>query len=98
VLKGVVCQKLVPALEGGGRYAAQEVLMVDSTARNLILEGHFDKVQALLESTTETNSISFNKDIYRLIKEGKIAKSDGLRISPNPQALEMNLKGIFIRT
>lgn len=98
VVRGVVCQKLVPALEGGGRYAAQEVLMVDSTARNLILEGHFDKVQALLEATTETNSISFNKDLYRLIKEGKIAKSDGLRVSPNPQSLEMNLKGIFIRT
>ena len=32
----------------------------------------------------------------RLIKEGKIAKSDGLRISPNPQALEMNFKGIFL--
>jgi len=98
VLRGVVCQKLVPALEGGGRYAALEVLMVDSTSRNLILEGHFDKVQALLEATTESNSISFNKDLFRLIKEGKIAKSDGLKFSPNPQSLEMNLKGIFIRT
>jgi twitching motility protein PilT len=98
VLRGVVCQKLIPALEGGGRYAAQEVLMVDSTAKNLILEGHFDKVQSLLEATTESNSVSFNKDIYRLIKEGKIAKSDGLKYSPNPQSLEMNLKGIFIRT
>jgi twitching motility protein PilT len=43
-------------------------------------------------------SKSFNKDIYRLIKEGKISKADGLRFSPNPQALEMNLKGIFFKT
>lgn len=98
VLRGVVCQKLVPALEGGGRYATQEVLMVDSTARNLILEGHFDKVQTLLEATTESASVSFNKDLYRLIKDGKISKGDGLKFSPNPQSLEMNLKGIFIRT
>lgn len=98
VLKGVVCQKLIPALEGGGRYAAQEVLLVDTTSRNLILEGHFDKVQALIESSTETISISFNKDLYRLIKDGKISKGDGLKFSPNPQSLEMNLKGIFIRT
>lgn len=98
VLKGVVCQKLIPALEGGGRYAAQEVMIVDSTSRNLILEGHFDKVQALIESSAETTSVSFNKDLYRLIKDGKISKGDGLKFSPNPQALEMNLKGIFIRT
>jgi twitching motility protein PilT len=98
VLRGIVCQKLVPALEGGGRVAAQEVLVADSTSRNLILEGQFDKVQNFVESSTETVSVSFNKDLFRLIKEGKISKGDGLKFSPNPQALEMNLKGIFIKT
>jgi twitching motility protein PilT len=98
VLRGIICQKLVPALEGGGRVAAQEVLIADSTSKNLILEGQFDKVQNFVESSTETTSVSFNKDIFRLIKEGKISKGDGLKFSPNPQALEMNLKGIFIKT
>ncbi|HEY5550243.1 MAG TPA: PilT/PilU family type 4a pilus ATPase, partial [Opitutaceae bacterium] len=98
VLRGIICQKLVPALEGGGRVAAQEVLITDSTSRNLILEGHFDKVQNFVESSTETTSVSFNKDLFRLIKEGQISKGDGLKFSPNPQALEMNLKGIFIKT
>ncbi len=97
-LRGVVCQKLIPALEGGGRVAAQEVLVVDSTSRNLILEGQFDKIQNFVESSTETVSVSFNKDLYRLIKDGRISKGDGLKFSPNPQALEMNLKGIFIKT
>jgi len=32
------------------------------------------------------------------VKAGKISKADGLRFSPNPQALEMNLKGIFIKS
>ena len=30
------------------------------------------------------------------VKAGKISKSIGLKHSPNPQALEMNLKGIFL--
>jgi twitching motility protein PilT len=98
VLRGVICQKLIPRLEGGTRVAAQEVLMVDTTVRNLILEAQFDKIQNLVESSGENASVSFNKDLYRLIKEGKISKGDGLKFSPNPQALEMNLKGIFIRT
>jgi len=97
-LRGFICQKLIPALEGGGRFAAHEILIADATVRNLILDGHNDKIQQLLESGADGGSKSFNKDLYRLIKEGKISKADGLRFSPNPPALEMNLKGIFFKT
>jgi twitching motility protein PilT len=97
-LRGFICQKLIPALEGGGRFAAHEILVADSTVRNLLLEGHFDKIQQLLEAGSEDGSKSFNKDLYTLIKEGKISKADGLRFSPNPAALDMNLKGIFFKS
>ena len=97
-LRGFVCQKLIPALEGGGRFAAHEIMIADATVRNLILEGHNDKIQQLLESGGDDGSKSFNKDLYRLIKDGKISKADGLRFSPNPPALEMNLKGIFFKS
>jgi twitching motility protein PilT len=96
-LRGFVCQKLIPALEGGGRVPANEILTADAVVKNLILEGQFEKIQGILEGTGDSNSFSFNKDLYRLIKEGAISKADGLRFSPNPQALEMNLKGIFMR-
>ena len=97
-LRGFVCQKLIPALEGGGRIPANEVLNADTVVRNLILEGQFEKIQGILEGTGDSSSFSFNKDIYRLIKSGKISKAEGLRYSPNPQALEMNLKGIFMKS
>ena len=97
-IRGFICQKLIPALEGGCRYVAHEILVADATVRNLILDGHFDKIQQLLEASSDQGSKSFNKDLYRLIKEGKISKADGLRFSPNPPALEMNLKGIFFKT
>lgn len=97
-LRGFICQKLIPALEGGGRYAAHEILIADATVSNLILEGHNDKIQQLLEASSEQGSKSFNKDLYRMIKEGKISKADGMRFSPNAPALEMNLKGIFFKT
>jgi len=97
-LRGFICQKLIPALEGGGRFAAHEILIADATVRNLILDGQNDKIQQLLDSGSDGMSKSFNKDLYRLIKEGKISKADGLRFSPNPPALEMNLKGIFFKT
>jgi len=96
-IRGFVCQKLIPALEGGGRYAAHEILVADTTVRNLLIEGHFDKIQQMLETGDEAGSKSFNRDIYRLIKAAKISKAEGLRFSPNPQALDMNLKGIFVK-
>jgi twitching motility protein PilT len=96
-IRGFVCQKLIPALEGGGRYAAHEILVADTTVRNLLIEGHFDKIQQMLETGDEAGSKSFNRDLYRLIKAAKISKAEGLRFSPNPQALDMNLKGIFVK-
>ncbi len=97
-IRGIICQKLIPALEGGGRLPANEILHADATIKTLILEGQFEKIQTLLESTGDQHTFAFNRDLYRLIKAGKISKADGLRYSPNPQALEMNLKGIFIKT
>ncbi|HNC23853.1 MAG TPA: PilT/PilU family type 4a pilus ATPase [Opitutaceae bacterium] len=97
-LRGFICQKLIPALEGGGRVPTNEILNADAVVKNLILEGQFEKIQGILDGNTDSNSFSFNKDIYRLIKAGKISKAEGLRFSPNPQALEMNLKGIFIKS
>ncbi|MBP8256603.1 MAG: PilT/PilU family type 4a pilus ATPase [Opitutaceae bacterium] len=97
-LRGFICQKLIPAIEGGGRYPANEILHADATVRNLILEGQFEKIQVLLDSGAEAGTFAFNKDLLRLVKAGKIAKGDALRFSPNPAQLEMNLKGIFIRS
>ena len=97
-LRGFICQKLIPTMEGGGRVPANEILCSDSVIRSLIIEGQFEKIQGLLESGNVTASFSFNRDIYRLVKAGTISKAEALRFSPNPQALEMNLKGIFFKT
>jgi twitching motility protein PilT len=97
-LRGFVCQKLIPTAEGHGRVPANEILTADATVRNLILEGQNEKIQGLLESNADSATFSFNKDLYRLWKAGKIAKTDALKFSPNPQQLEMNMKGIFIKS
>lgn len=96
-LRGFICQKLIPTIEGNGRVPANEILAADSTVRNLILDGENEKIQSLLEAGTDSASYSFNRDILRLIKEGKISKADGIRNAPNPQGLEMNIKGIFFK-
>ncbi len=97
-LRGFVCQKLVPKIDGMGRQPVNEILTADATVKNLILEGQFEKIQGLLDSSADSANFSFNKDLYRLWKAGVIGKAEAMRFSPNPQALEMNFKGIFIKT
>ncbi|MSU70302.1 MAG: PilT/PilU family type 4a pilus ATPase [Opitutaceae bacterium] len=97
-IRGFICQKLIPTIEGNARVPVNEILNADTVVKNLILEGQNEKLQGIMEGGGDTSSFSFNKDIYRLIKAGKISKTDGLKFSPNPQALEMNLKGIFMKS
>lgn len=97
-LRATVTQKLIPALEGVGRVPAVEIFVVDSLGRKVIEDGAFEKIGQVIEAGKESGSKTFNQDLYRLIKGGKITRADGLANSPNPKALEMNLKGIFLST
>jgi twitching motility protein PilT len=97
-LRSTISQRLVPSLEGDGRVPVIELFVVDSLARRVIEEGEYQKIPSVIEAGKESGSKSFNSDLFRLIKAGKISKTDGLAFSPNAKALEMNLKGIFLST
>jgi Tfp pilus assembly ATPase PilU len=40
--------------------------------------------------------LSFNQSLFQLVKDGKISQKEALSKASNPQALEMNFKGIFL--
>ena len=92
----MIAQKLLPAMEGGGRLPVTEVMVMDPVGRKIIRNGTFDKIEAVIEATEGNGSKTFNQDLFRLLKAGKISKEDALSHSPNPRQLEMNLKGIFL--
>ncbi|MDP4643831.1 MAG: PilT/PilU family type 4a pilus ATPase [Opitutales bacterium] len=95
-LRATITQKLIPALEGGGRFPVSESFILDSLARKTIMEGKFEKIEAVIEANEDNGSRTFNQDLYRLVKDGKVSKDDAMKFSPNPRQLEMNLKGIFL--
>lgn len=95
-LRAVLAQRLLPAMEGGGRLPVIEAFILDPVGRKTIRDGDLDKIHAVIEATEDNGSRTFNQDLYRLLKEGLILKEDAFSISPNPRQLEMNLKGIFL--
>jgi Tfp pilus assembly ATPase PilU len=48
-----------------------------------------------IETARDDGMLTFNQALFDLTKAGKITEKDALSKASNPQALEMNFKGIF---
>ena len=94
-LQAVVCQRMVSTLDGG-MTPALEILINTPTVRKLIEENRLDKLAAAIETGTEDGMLNFNQALYNLFKQGKVSQEEALSKATNPQALEMNFKGIFL--
>ena len=96
-LRAVICQKLV-ARAGGGRAAALEILLNSPRIKKLILEGDTTKIPAAIQASRNEGMQTFNQALVDLIQMGKGEAAEALRVSPKPDELKMNLKGIFSGT
>jgi twitching motility protein PilT len=94
-LKAIVCQRMVPSLDGG-MVPAQEIMINTPMVRKLMEENRLDKLPAAIETGTDDGMLSFNQHLYQLVKDGRITKEAALAKASNPQALEMNFQGIFL--
>jgi Tfp pilus assembly pilus retraction ATPase PilT len=64
--------------------------------RKLIEESRLDKLPAAIETGNDEGMINFNQALFQLVRSGKITEQEALSKASNPQALEMNFKGIFL--
>jgi twitching motility protein PilT len=94
-LRGVICQRMVPKLDGK-LTPALEILINSPLVRKMLEENRLDKLTAAIETGTDDGMCTFNQSLFNLVKEGKVTEKDALSKASNPQALEMNFKGIFL--
>jgi twitching motility protein PilT len=94
-LRGVICQRMVGTVNGGVT-PALEILLNTPTVRKLMEENRLDKLGAAIETGTEDGMQNFNQALFQLVKERKVTEKEALTKASNPQALEMNFKGIFL--
>ena len=94
-IRAVVCQRLVPAV-GGGVVPAIEVMINTPTVRKMLEKNNLENLQSAVETGAEDGMQTFGQCIYQLITDGLITEEDGLMRTDNPEALKMNLKGIFL--
>lgn len=94
-LRAVICQRMVGTI-AGSMTPAQEVMINTPTVKKLIEENRLEKLGAAIETGVEDGMQSFNQALYNLVKAGIVSETEALNKASNPQALEMNFKGIFL--
>jgi twitching motility protein PilT len=94
-LRAIIVQRMVNTI-AGGITPAFEILINTPTVRKLIEENRLEKLGAAIETGVEEGMMNFNQSLLQLVRAGKITEKEALSKAPNPQALEMNLKGIFL--
>ena len=94
-LRGVICQRMVATVEGK-MAPALEILINSPLIKKMIEENRLDKLSAVIETSADDGMLTFNQSLFNLVKSGRVTEKEALAKATNPQALEMNFKGIFL--
>ena len=95
-LKAIIVQRMTVRADGQGVVPAIEIMVNTPTVAKLIKENRTEKLHAAIETGTDDGMQNFNQSLFQLVKDNIITKEEALDKATNPQALEMNFKGIFL--
>ncbi|MFH1777425.1 MAG: PilT/PilU family type 4a pilus ATPase [Candidatus Omnitrophota bacterium] len=95
-LRATTCQRLIRGTSGKEVVPAVEVLIVNPTAAKIIRSNKMERIQSTIQSNTEVGMQTFNQSLAGLVKKKLITLEEALSKSSNPEALKMNLKGIYL--
>jgi twitching motility protein PilT len=93
-LKGIVAQRLVLAKEGKARYPATEILIGSNMIRGQIMEGKSADIYKVIEGGAYYGMHSFDQDLVRLYREGRIDEKTVMENSTTPQDVALKLQGL----
>jgi twitching motility protein PilT len=89
VLEGVLCQSLLPRLDGEGRVMAMEILIPNPAVRNLIREDKVHQIYSTMQSGQEKYGMqTFNQSLLWLYQQGLIALELARQRSHNVDELD----------
>lgn len=93
-LRAVIAQRLVPRIEGKGRAAATEIMLVTPRIQALIRRGELETVRQAIEEGTNEGLQTFDQALFGLIQRKTIGQEDALRFADSPNNLRLRMKGI----
>jgi twitching motility protein PilT len=77
-LKAVVAQKLVPKIDGKGRLAVAEVLIVDTAVKTHIMSGKFNQLYSHIDSNRKAGMTTLEQSLLAYVRAGRISRDAAL--------------------
>lgn len=90
VLRAVVSQQLIPALDGS-LIPAFEIMKVNAAIRNMIRESKVHQIDNAIFAGAAEGMVSMDTSLYNLYINKKISRENALIYSTNPESLEKKL-------
>ncbi len=92
LLQGVICQKLLPSLDGKGRVLATEVLLFPSSVKHLIKKGQFNQIYSIMQTHKSMGMITMNQSLCDLCTKGLISEEIAFLSSNDKEELDSLIK------
>jgi len=92
-LQGIVCQQLVPKIDGKGLALAMEILIATPAIRNIIRKGSTTDIYSMIELGSQFGMVSMDASLANLFKKGLISKDEAIIYAINRERLEKKLSG-----
>ncbi len=90
VIKAVVSQQLVPAVDGS-MVPAFEIMTVTPAIRNMIRDNKVPQIDGLVYSSATPEMISMDNSLMQLFKQGKISRETALAYATNSEMLSRKI-------
>jgi twitching motility protein PilT len=89
-LRGVISQRLVPTIHGGGRAPACEVLTMTGRVRDLISDSkETGKLSEVIAEGSYYGMQTFDQALLKLYEEGKISMDEALKAATHPHDFKL---------
>jgi twitching motility protein PilT len=94
-LRAIICQKLLPCIKQvPDRVPASEILLINPSARQLILEKRETELPELIRAHERDGMLSFTRSLLELIEKDMVDPRVAYEMAPNVEELKMMMKGI----
>jgi len=90
-LRAVISQRLVTGLDGK-RMPAAEILINTPLIRDIIRRGQIHEVKEAMERSLEEGMQTFDQDLFRMYKDGKIELEEALRKADSYDGLALKIR------
>lgn len=85
---GVMCQTLIPRVDGSGRIAAVEIMMGTTAVRNLIREGKIHQLPNIISTSSADGMRTLDQALVSLYLRGVISGESLVRFCQNRDEIE----------